>query len=303
MANVKTIDLSTTSGGYYAPATTAPAGSTLIHISGQPGATKDGTVPDDYESQIHLALLNLRKIIIAAGASISDITKLTLYVVNYDAANRKHTRHVQKFLGGHRPAMTLVPVNKLAMPSWLFEIDAVVARPEQPALAPALPAAAESYDVLIIGAGLAGLSAASEVIRAGLSCVVLEARDRVGGKTWSEPLPGGKGVIDLGAAWINDTNQNRVIALARKYGAELIQQNTEGNAVLQDFEGRCSPFAYGEIPNVRGSEPSKRPCSLLTRLSSSTRRHGRTSRKFVTWPSETVRPSTRGDQRTHPSTR
>ncbi|KAH6693855.1 hypothetical protein F5X68DRAFT_164748 [Plectosphaerella plurivora] len=249
MGHVKTIDLSNTSGSYYAPATISPEGSSTIHISGQPGATKDGIVPDDYESQIHLALLNLRKIIIAAGASISDITKLTLYIVNYDAANRKHARHVERFLKGHRPAMTLVPVEKLAVPSWLIEIDAVVARPEQPARFPALPAAAESYDVVVIGAGLAGLTAAQEVIRAGLSCVVLEARDRVGGKTWSQPLADGKGVVDLGAAWINDTNQSRVYALARKYGAELIQQNTEGDVVLQDSEGRCSTFAYGEIPN------------------------------------------------------
>ncbi|KAH8427438.1 putative flavin-containing amine oxidase [Aspergillus melleus] len=245
--SVDTVDLSNTASAYYAPATIAPAGR-LIHVAGQPGSTKDGAVPADYESQIHLALLNLRKIIIAAGSSIENIVKLNLYIVNYDAANRKHTRHIQRFLAGHRPAITLIPTPKLAVPSWLFEIDAVIALPEA-SVPPSLPTVNETTDVIIIGAGLAGLSAAQDVLRAGLSCVILEARDRVGGKTWSTPLPDGKGVIDLGAAWINDTNQSKIYALAQRYGVELIEQNTQGNAALEDADGNCSPFAYGELPN------------------------------------------------------
>jgi monoamine oxidase len=248
MGNVKTVDLEATASAYFAPGTLSPATHTL-QVSGQVGTTKNGTVPDDYESQIHLALLNLRKVLIAAGACVENITKLTVYVVNYDAANRKHTRHIQKFLRGHRPAMTLVPVDKLAMPEWLFEIDATVAVPEKPSQALTLPPASEEYEVVIIGAGLAGLSAAHDIMRAGFSCLILEARDRVGGKTWSQKLDSG-GVVDLGAAWLNDTNQSRVIALARKYGAELIEQNTSGNCVLQNKDGQCSLFPYGEIPNV-----------------------------------------------------
>jgi monoamine oxidase len=244
---VETVDLSNTTGLYYAPATISTG--KVVHIAGQPGNTKDGHVPADYESQIHLALLNLRKLIIAAGASIKDIAKLNVFIVDYDASNRLHARHIQRFFGSHRPAMTLVPVPKLAVPSWLIEIDAIVALPEQ-SPAPALPAATESYDVVIIGAGLAGLSAAHEVRSAGLSCVVLEARDRVGGKTWSVPTADGKGVVDLGAAWINDTNQSRVYALAKRYGAEVIGQNTTGNAVLEDFDGKCTPFKYGDLPSV-----------------------------------------------------
>jgi monoamine oxidase len=119
-----------------------------------------------------------------------------------------------------------------------------------------LPAAAESYDVVVIGAGLAGLSAAQDVIRAGYSCVVLEARDRVGGKTWSQELASG-GVVDLGAAWLNDTNQSKVIALAKRFGAELIEQNTSGNCVMQGSEGKITSFPYGQIPNVCTSLPRR----------------------------------------------
>ncbi|KAE8370449.1 hypothetical protein BDV27DRAFT_152044 [Aspergillus caelatus] len=253
-SNVKTVDLSNTSSAYYAAGTVTEEGR-LLHIAGQPGSTKDGTVPDDYESQIHLSLFNLRKIIIAAGASVEDIAKLNILIVNYDAGNRKHTRHVQKFLSGHRPAITLIPVHQLAVPSWLVEIDAVVALPK-PRLPPVLPQVTQKVDVIVIGAGLAGLTAAEEVLRAGKSCVVLEARDRVGGKTWSTQLDGGQGTVDLGAAWINNTNQTQIYALAKRFGADLIEQNTQGNAVLQDFDGSCSPFPYGELPNFDESTRS-----------------------------------------------
>ncbi|KAJ5728377.1 hypothetical protein N7493_004707 [Penicillium malachiteum] len=243
---VKTVDLSHTAGLYYGPATISSG--KVLHIAGQPGNTKDGHVPKDYESQIHLCLFNLRKLIIAAGADIKDIAKLNVYIVDYDVNNRKHARPLQRFFGKHRPAQTLVPVPKLAVPEWLIEIDAIVALPE-PSLPPVLPAASENADVIVIGAGLAGLTAALDVIQSGLSCIILEARDRVGGKTWSQQTYDGKGHIDVGAGWLNDTNQSRVWAIAKRYGAEVIVQNTQGKAVLENWEGNVFSFEYGEVPN------------------------------------------------------
>lgn len=107
-----------------------------------------------------------------------------------------------------------------------------------------------AYDVLVLGAGLAGLSAANKITASGLTCLVLEARDRVGGRTWSQPLPSGEGTIDLGAAWINDTNQSRMFELAKLFGAELIEQNTKGDVVLQHADGGLMSFPYGELPGV-----------------------------------------------------
>ncbi|KUI63468.1 Amine oxidase [flavin-containing] [Cytospora mali] len=245
---IETVDLPNTSSAYFAPATLSYPETSLLHVAGQVGLAQDGHMPADYESQIHLALLNLKRVIFVAGASIDDLAKLTIYVVNYDPDTRKHIRHVKKFLNGHRPAITLVPVQQLAQPGWLFEVDAVVAVRTPGPLPMVSKSATKKVDVAIIGAGLAGLTAAGDVLRAGLSCVVLEARDRVGGKTWSQPLSKGDGTIDLGAAWINDTNQSRMIGLARRFGADLIEQNTTGDCVLQDFEGRCSSFPYGELP-------------------------------------------------------
>jgi monoamine oxidase len=67
-------------------------------------------------------------------------------------------------------------------------------------------------DVVVIGAGLAGLVAARDLQRAGRSVVVLEARDRVGGRTLNQELGGGK-VVEAGGQWIGPT-QDRLAALA-----------------------------------------------------------------------------------------
>lgn len=90
--------------------------------------------------------------------------------------------------------------------------------------------------------------AAHDIQKTGLSVVVLEARDRVGGKTWSRPAK--KGVVDVGAAWINDTNQSRMYALAQRFGLELVEQNANGKCVMQDFEDKCTTFRYGDVPQV-----------------------------------------------------
>ncbi|MCA9608562.1 MAG: FAD-dependent oxidoreductase, partial [Myxococcales bacterium] len=61
----------------------------------------------------------------------------------------------------------------------------------------------EPFDAVVIGAGLSGLCAARRLREAGLRVTVVEARDRVGGRTLSRRL--GEDVIDLGGQWIGPT--------------------------------------------------------------------------------------------------
>jgi monoamine oxidase len=76
------------------------------------------------------------------------------------------------------------------------------------------------HQVIVVGAGLAGLVAARRLADRGLEVVVLEARDRVGGRVWSHRLPNGE-VVELGGEWIS-TTQTPVIELARSLGLGLL---------------------------------------------------------------------------------
>lgn len=86
-------------------------------------------------------------------------------------------------------------------------------------------------DVIIIGAGLSGLIAAREVGKAGLSAIILEANDRVGGRILTEEaLPGMP--LELGAQWIGDTH-HRMFALAAELGVATFAQYDEGETTYE----------------------------------------------------------------------
>lgn len=117
--------------------------------------------------------------------------------------------------------------------------------------------ASSTYDVIIIGAGLSGLQAALDIQQAGLKYLVLEARDRVGGKTLSlRSTTSGRPVVksELGAAWINDTNQSQMWKLAQEFGLVTYAQNTVGDVVVQDVDGSLVKFQYGDVPKYSLAE-------------------------------------------------
>ena len=97
-------------------------------------------------------------------------------------------------------------------------------------------------DVIVVGAGLSGLQAALDVVAAGRSCVVLEARPRVGGRTLNYDIGGGE-VIEIGGQWVGPT-QDKLIALAKELGVDTYKTYNEGNYVYYR-NGSITPYSPG----------------------------------------------------------
>jgi monoamine oxidase len=86
-------------------------------------------------------------------------------------------------------------------------------------------------DVIVVGAGYAGLTAAYRIAKAGKSVLVLEARNRVGGRSYNHELPGGEWT-ELGATFVGPT-QDHVIGLAKEVGVGLFPTYDVGNNVYR----------------------------------------------------------------------
>lgn len=88
----------------------------------------------------------------------------------------------------------------------------------------------ETVDVVVVGAGYAGLTAALRLTQAGRSVRVLEARDRVGGRVYTETLPDGTW-LDFGGTWIGP-GQDQIYALAREMGVGTYPTYNTGDSLL-----------------------------------------------------------------------
>src|ERR671920_2466316 len=102
------------------------------------------------------------------------------------------------------------------------------------------PHSPERVDIVVVGAGLAGLAAARDLLAAGLSVLVLEARNRVGGRLLNHTLEGGA-VVELGGQWVGPT-QDRVLALAEELGVGLFPTYIEGEHFLA-IDGNVERYA------------------------------------------------------------
>lgn len=91
-------------------------------------------------------------------------------------------------------------------------------------------AAPSNPDVVVIGAGSAGLAAARTLTALGKSVVVLEAADRIGGRAWTESRTFGI-PYDQGCSWITSGNDNPLTALAKDWGFELHDHSGPGEAL------------------------------------------------------------------------
>ncbi|MEF3405085.1 NAD(P)/FAD-dependent oxidoreductase [Agromyces sp. CCNWLW203] len=94
----------------------------------------------------------------------------------------------------------------------------------------------DQVDTIVIGAGVAGLTTARLLARAGRRVIVLEARDRVGGRVWTDR---GDGLVtDLGASWIHGVAGSPVAEAAEAFGMRMIEFTVGG------YQPDSRPIAY-----------------------------------------------------------
>ncbi|WP_214415258.1 flavin monoamine oxidase family protein [Sphaerisporangium fuscum] len=102
-------------------------------------------------------------------------------------------------------------------------------------------------DVVVVGAGFAGLAAAQKLREAGVSVCVVEARDRVGGRVFDEVIEGDL-LIERGGQWLGG-GQHRMHALARRYGVRQYPTYGEGSNVCELGDGPPSRYR-GLVPKA-----------------------------------------------------
>ncbi|AQG81488.1 flavin monoamine oxidase family protein [Spirosoma montaniterrae] len=122
------------------------------------------------------------------------------------------------------------------------------------------------YDAIVVGAGYAGLTATHELVKAGKTVLLLEARDRVGGRVHTQHFDDGT-YVDLGAAWVGPS-QDRLYALAHAFGVETFKTYDSG---------RSTQYFRGKVKRYKGIIPPLPLFSLLS-LDAAIRRINKLSR-------------------------
>lgn len=107
-------------------------------------------------------------------------------------------------------------------------------------------------DSCVIGAGYAGLAAAYKLQKAGKTVVVLEARDRIGGKVFTQTLPDGT-AINMGGTWIGE-GHTRLYELVREFGVEIYRQYVQGDNLM---------VLDGKVHRYSGNMPRLNPLALV----------------------------------------
>jgi len=110
----------------------------------------------------------------------------------------------------------------------------------------------QTFDVIVIGAGVAGLAAARRLRRDRASVVILEGRNRIGGRIWTDTSMSGV-ALDLGASWIQGTKGNPITSLARDFNLRTSPTNFDNVALysagrrLSDLDAQRIEKSYRNL--------------------------------------------------------
>ncbi|MBM3685891.1 MAG: FAD-binding protein [Actinobacteria bacterium] len=139
---------------------------------------------------------------------------------------------------------------------------------------------------VVIGAGIAGAAAARRLTDAGLEVTVLEARERVGGRIWSNVEWGVP--VELGASWIHGTRGNPIVPLARDAGLTLVPTDFD-SYVTRDTEtgapSRRAEVRWGRLDSLLGQLGRARPPRTVT-VAEWLGRRGWTTDRIDSWAAQ-----------------
>ncbi len=103
-------------------------------------------------------------------------------------------------------------------------------------------------DVLVLGAGIAGLAAARTLVDEGWNVIILEARDRVGGRMWTDTTLGVP--LDLGASWIHGVNGNPITKLAKQFGVKTVSTDDENDIVFNADGSKITDAEWAKLESL-----------------------------------------------------
>jgi enamine deaminase RidA (YjgF/YER057c/UK114 family) len=115
----------------YSHVASVVAGARIVFVAGQGGENEQEELQPDFRAQVRQAFANLRIALEGAGASMNDIAKFTVLIVDHDEDKLGvFGEELERAMPGlMKPACTLIPVPRLALDDMLFEVEAVAVLP------------------------------------------------------------------------------------------------------------------------------------------------------------------------------
>jgi monoamine oxidase len=131
----------------------------------------------------------------------------------------------------------------------------------------------DDVDVVVIGAGAAGVAAGQALAKAGVSFLVIEARSHAGGRAWTRPTEAGGASypVDMGCGWLHSADRNPLVPIARELGFTVDETippwqretRTEGFPASQQRSFRRAQEQFYERMEKAAAEPQDRPAADL----------------------------------------